>query len=214
MQLSQSALFRLFCASFLAGIVLSLLSDVLYTMRIFLMPSNARYTVLSIRKLYQKRIKTESEKKQKKGLRVAVFIGDVLLCLVSAITLILLLYWLNNGAFRAAAPLCMAVGFFLAHKSISVGVRIMLEWIAFGIETALYILVLPIKRLFGMIAAVYKKYAQRKHVQHLARARQTYTKQELQNIERAASRLLPIYSKPKRKVKGDRRAKQRSKKTV
>ena len=42
--------------------------------------------------------------KKSKSLRVTIFGDDVLICLMGAIALILLLYWHNNGAFRAAAP--------------------------------------------------------------------------------------------------------------
>ena len=209
MQLSQSALFYLSCASFLAGLLLSLFCDFLYMLRLWLIPYDIRYTVSAIQKLRSSRAKKGKQKKQK-GLKVLVFLSDVLFCLVGAITLILLLYWLNNGVFRAAAPLCMAVGFWLWHVSLSKCVRIVLQWLAFGIETVLYTLVMPIKRLFALMARTYKKNAQKRHLKHLAKQRQSYTKQELQSIEKAAERLLPIYTKP-RTQKGDSRAKQRKK---
>ncbi len=209
MQLSQSALFQLSCASFLAGFLLALFCDLLYMTRLWLMPSAIRYTAPTIQRLRASRVKKGSCKKRK-GLRVAIFFGDVLLCLVSAVTLILLLYWLNNGAFRAAAPLCMAVGFWLWHISISKGVRVTLQWLAFGIEMVIYALLMPVKLLFDAIAKTHKKNAQIRHKTRLAKERRNYTKQELQNIERAAERLLPTYSKS-RTQKGDNRAKQRKK---
>ena len=88
MQLSQSALFYLSCASFLAGLMLSLLYDVLYSTRIWLMPSPIRYSVPAIQKMRASRAKKGNAKKAK-GLPVAVFLGDVLFCIVSALALIL-----------------------------------------------------------------------------------------------------------------------------
>ena len=194
MQLSQSALFYLCCASFGAGLVLSLFYDVLFCTRIWLMPSQIRYSVPAIQKMRAFRIKKGSAKKAK-GLPVALFFGDVLFSIVGALTLILLLYWLNSGAFRAAAPLFMAVGFFLCHISVSKGFRIALQWLSFGVESVIYILCMPFKRLFSLIISNCKKKAKIRHLNRLAKQRGAYTKQEFQNIERTAERLLPIDTK-------------------
>lgn len=209
MQLSQSALFYLLCASFLAGLMLSLFCDFLYMTRLWLVPLSDRYTVPTIQKLCISRTKKRTQKK-KKGIGVAIFFGDVLFCLVSAITLILLLYWLNNGSFRAAAPLGLALGFWLCHISLSKGVRIILQWLAFGTETVFYTLLMPLKRLFDWIARTYQKNAQKRRQERFKKQRNIYTKQELENIEKAAQRLLPIYTKT-RMQKGDRRARKTKK---
>ena len=205
MQLSQSALFQLSCASFIAGLLLSFFCDILYMTRLWLIPSDIRYTVPAIQKRHASRVNKRVPKKRR-CLKIAIFLSDVLFCLVSAVTLILLLYWLNNGTFRAAAPFCMAIGFWLCHISISKWVRVTLQWLAFGIETVLYTLLLPIKRLFAWMAKTHKKNAQRRHLAHLSKQRQIYTKQELQNIEKAMGKLLPIRIKTRRQ-KGDNLAK-------
>ena len=194
MQLSQSALFYLSCASFLAGLALSLFYDILCCTRIWLMPSQTRYSVPTIQKMRASRIKKGSAKKAK-GLSVAVFFGDILFCIVSALALILLLYWLNNGVFRAAAPLFMAVGFFLWHVSVSKGIRIALQWVAFGIEVVIHTLCIPFKRLFAWIIQRHKRNAQIRHIKRCTKQREVYTKQELQNVAKAAGRLLPIDTK-------------------
>ena len=173
------------------------------------MPSQIRYNVPAIQKIRALRIKKGSAKKTK-GLPVALFFGDVLFCIVSALTLILLLYWLNNGAFRAAAPLFMAVGFFLWHISVSKGIRIALQWVAFGLETLINTLCAPLKRLFVWIARKHKKNAQIRHIKRCEKQREAYTKQELQNIAKAAQRLLPIDAKNRMK-KGDGHARQNKK---
>ena len=162
MRFSQSALFQLFCASFSAGLMLSLFYDILSCLHMWLMPSQTRYTVPAIQSMRASRIKKGSAKKAK-ALPVVVFFDDVLFCIISAITLVLLLYWMNNGAFRAAAPFFMAVGFFLWHVTISKGIRIAMQWISFGVETVIYTLCIPIKRLFSWIANKYKMKAQAKH---------------------------------------------------
>ena len=214
MQPSQLSFFRLSYASFSAGILISILCDLLFTMRLWLLPSGARYTVPLIQRLYQKCIKKRVDKKKHRGLHPVTFLCDVLLCLIAAVTLILLLYRFNNGTFRATAPLCMAIGFFLCHKSISIGVRIALQWLAFIIEVVLYMLVFPIKRAFHCILTVCKKKVRKWRLKHLEKIRIAHTKQQFQNIEGAVAKLLPVDKKTEKTQKGDRRAKQRSKKTV
>lgn len=209
MQISQSALFYLCAASFLVGLALALLYDFLYMMRLWLIPSEVRYHVPRIQELRASRIKKGSVKKHKWG-SVVLFLQDVLFCLVCAITVILLLYWLNNGAFRAAAPICMAVGFWLWHISLSKGVRVALEWLAFGFETVIYALLMPIKRLFAFLAGMCKRIAQKRHQKRLANKRKIYTKQTVQNFEKAVQMLLPTYT-ILRTQKGDGRAKQNKK---
>ncbi|MBQ4274509.1 MAG: spore cortex biosynthesis protein YabQ [Clostridia bacterium] len=209
MQISQSALFYLCAASFLVGLALALLYDFLYMMRLWLIPSEVRYHIPRIQELRASRIKKGSAKKHKWG-SVVLFLQDVLFCLVCAITVILLLYWLNNGAFRAAAPICMAVGFWLWHISLSKGVRVALEWLAFGIETVIYALLMPIKRLFAFLAGMCKRIAQKRHQKRLANKRKIYTKQTVHNFEKAVQMLLPTYT-ISRTQKGDGRAKQNKK---
>ena len=209
MRFSQSALFQLFFASFLAGLMLSLFYDILSCAHIWLMPSQTRYTVPAIQRMRNPRIKKGSAKKAK-ALRVVVFFDDVLFCVISAITLVLLLYWMNNGAFRAAAPFLMAAGFFLWHVSVSKGIQIAMQWITFWVETVIYTLCIPIKRLFSWIADKCKMKAQAKHQKRCAQKRETYTRQQFQSIDTTAKKLLSIYVKNKEK-KGDDYAKHRKK---
>ena len=216
MQISQSALFRLCCASFILGLLLAFFYDFLYMTRLWTIPPKHRYCVPAIQKFQAARIEGKKEKKKApKGFRIALFFGDVFFCLVSALAVILLLYWLNNGSFRAAAPLCLALGFGLWRISVSKVVRVVFQWIAFILETTLYTLLLPIKRLFGLIAATYYRNAQKKRYRRLVKQRENYTKHHLQNIDRAAERLLPINIETGIR-KGDRRAKtkRRRKKAV
>jgi hypothetical protein len=214
MQISQSALFWLCCASFLLGLLLALFYDLLYMTRLWTIPPKHRYCVPTIQKLQAPRIEEKKEHgKAPKGFRIALFVGDVFFCFVSAVAMILLLYWLNNGTFRAAAPLCAALGFGLWRISVSKVVRIAFQWLAFILETVIYTLLLPFKHLFKRVASVCRKNAQKKRYRRLAKQRENYTKQHLQNINRAAERLLPINIES-RMQKGDRRAKARRKKAV
>ena len=209
MQISQSALLYLCVAGFLAGLMLALLYDLLYMMRLWVTPTEKRYRVRAIQRLRTSRIKKGSRKKPKR-MKVVLFLQDVFFCFACAITNILLLYWLNNGVFRAAAPICMAVGFWLWHISISKWVRAALEWLTFGIEMGIYTLLMPLKRLFAFFAKMCKRYAQKWHQRYLAKKRQAYTKQTMQHTEKAAQGLLPIYT-ILRTQKGDKRAKQNKK---
>ena len=209
MRFSQLTLFQLACASFFAGLMLSLVYDILYCTRMWLMPLQTRYTVPAIQKMRASRIKKGSAHKQKL-LSLVVFFDDVLFCIIGAITLILLLYWLNNGAFRATAPLFMTTGFFLWHISVSNGIRIVLQWALFGIETVIYTLFVPIKRLILWITEKCKRNARIKHQKRCAKKREAYTKQQIQSISATAEKLLPIHVKNETQ-KGDNYAKHRKK---
>ena len=170
---------------------MALFYDFLYMTRLWLLPSEKRYTVATIQRLRALRVKKGSAKRQI-GFRIALFCDDVLFCIVGAVTLILLLYWLNDGAFRAAAPLCMGVGFAVWYLCLSKLSRIALQWVAFGVETVIAALLLPIKRLVTAIVKISVQNAQKQRQKRLARRRKLYTRQELQHIERAVGVLLSV----------------------
>ena len=209
MQISQSAILRLCCASFLAGLFLALLYDVLYVTRLGLIPPNQRYTVPAIQNLYAPRIKKETPFKTRR-LRVTTFLDDLFFCIAVALTIILLLFWLNNGVFRAAAPLCAAIGFGLWRICLSKVGRTVLQWVAFGIETVVYTLLMPFKHLFALIAKACKAYTQKRRCRHLATLRQRITKRELQSIDKTAEKLSSNHIQT-RMQKGEARAKQTQK---
>ena len=191
MHLSQSALFQLCVASLCAGGLLSLFSDVLKAMRLWLIPPANRYTVSKIQTLYYPRLKSGKMRKRRE-LHLLIFFQDVLFCIAGAITLVLLLYWLNNGAFRAIAPLCMVLGFVFYRISISKWVRTLLQWIAFGVETLLYWCCLPFKYLLAIVIAKAKQKVQKHHLKLLIKRRKNFTTKELKSIDKAANKLLPL----------------------
>lgn len=194
--------------------MLSLFYDVLYIIRLLSIPTYCRYTVPKIKVLQASR--TSKKTKGKLWIyRISLFFWDILFCLVCAVTLILLLYWLNNGAFRAAAPLCMTLGFGVWHISISKPIRIALQWLLFGIETAIHTLLMPIKRLAKFISKGCSNALKRRRYKHSKKQRQIYTQKELKQIDKAVRKLLPQYSTKKQRMqKGVTRAKPSSKKAV
>lgn len=141
-------------------------------------------------------------------MQIAIFLEDVLFCLAGALSLILLLYWFNNGVFRATAPMCMAIGFYLCHISISKVVRKVFQWIVFGAESFICILCLPFKCLYSTIVVSYKRDIENRRQKRKAKKRQVYTKQAFQSIDKAVEQLLPIGEKSRMR-KGDGSAKQR-----
>ena len=150
-----------------------------------------RYTVPAIQKMRTPRIKKGSTEKPK-ILTFVVFFNDVLFCAIGAITLILLLYWLNNGAFRAAAPLYMTMGFFLWHISASKGIRIAMQWIAFGVESLICTLCIHVKHLFSWIVEKHRMKLQVKRKKRCVKKREIYTKRQFQSIGTTVEKLLPI----------------------
>ena len=202
----------LFAASFATGFLLAFFSNFLHAMHLLSLPVESRYTVPAIQKQLIKRNKKGSDKKTKRGSALILFLSDVLLCVVGAIMLILVLYWFNNGVFRAEAPFCMAVGFYICHRTVSKGFRIILQWFLFAIETVFYTLLMPFCRLFAWTVSTYKESVQKHLLIRFSKERKTYTQQQLQNVEHMAAMLLPIELKS-RKKKGDSNGR-KSKKTV
>ena len=194
MQLSQSAILMLLAASFAAGAFVAFLADVFYVLRLPLMPQHCRYTVPAIQKAVQARPQTGGAK-GRKSIAAALFCGDVLLCLVGAIALILILYCFNNGVFRAVAPLSFALGATVWHFYLSKWARILLQWLAFGIETLIYVLLLPIRRLVALCIKLCKENARKRHKRRQKRQRQTHTNRELQSIDKTAHALLQGFTK-------------------
>ena len=190
---------------------MALFYDFLYMTSLWLLPSDKRYTLTAIQKLRKSRVKKKSAKKRI-GFQIALFFGDVFFCIIAALTVVLLLYWFNDGAFRAAAPLCVAFGFILFRATLSKAARTVLQWLAFGMETVLYMLLMPFKRLFAWMAKAYRRQALKQLQKRLYKQRRTHTKQEIEHIERAAHRLISDYTNVKMQ-KGEGRAR-KSKKTV
>ncbi len=188
---------------------MAFLSDFLYMTRLCLLPSNKRYTVEAIQRLRSPRIKKRTEK-VRKGLATALFFSDVFFCITSALVIILLLYSLNSGAFRAASPLFMTLGFWLFKITLSKSVRAMFQWLAFGIETIINTIVTPIKCLFVWAMGKRNKRLQKQRKKRLFKQRQLYTQHALQRVEQDAETLLPIY-KISRTQEGEGRARKNKK---
>lgn len=206
MTISQSLLFRLFCTAFIAGILLSFSYDLLYALRLWLLPQNMRYTLPAIQKIVCKRDQ-KSTKGKWHAYRVMLFCEDIFFCLIAAFILILLLFWLNNGAFRAMAPLGMIIGFWLCHISFSKVLRAALQWCAFCIETVIYYLLKPLKTWMGCVRKACINIYRIQHNKHLYQKRQRYTKQERLQIDRAVQVLLPIIYKQKHRAERSRTCK-------
>jgi hypothetical protein len=181
-------------ASFAAGGFVAFLADAFYVLRLPLMPQHRRYTVPAIQKAVQSRPQTGGAK-GRKSIAVALFCTDVLLCLIGAIALILILYCFNNGVFRAVAPLSFAVGVTVWHFYLSKWARILLQWIVFGIETLIYVLLLPIRRIIALCIKLCKANAQKRHKRRQKRQRQIHTDRELQSIDKASQALLQFFTK-------------------
>lgn len=209
MQISQSALLQLYLLSFLAGCGLSVLYDLFYMLRLWLLPPKARYTVPTIAYIYAKQVPTKSKKRKGRTFRIALFLGDVLFCIISAIVLILLLYGLNDGVFRISAPLCMAVGFASVRVSLARPCRILFQCVAFGIEMLCRTLLAPFKALYRLIKGACKKRIAHRRIKKYAKQRKQYTRWQHLNIDKTVVTLLPMSSVSTKEIKkGAGRAKQ------
>lgn len=102
--------------------------------------------------------------------------------------------------------------FGLWRISLSKGVRIGLQWIVFGIETVIYTLLLPVKRLVAIIVNRCKKAAQKRQNKRFTKQRKAHTLYVIQNIDKDAAKLTSSFVEWMQK--GEGRAKQNRKKTI
>ena len=119
MEISQSLLGLMYVWAMLSGVAWGVSYDVLRLSRVVLglsgrMPRGARW---------------------KRTCRQAVlFSQDVLFGLIGGVTLILLLYYTNNGQFRGLAVIGMISGFFVYHHTLGRLIRLCTDWMVAWIK--------------------------------------------------------------------------------
>lgn len=213
MPASQSALLQLYLLGFLTGAGLSFLYDLLYMLRLWLLPAKKRYTAPAVARIYAQRVSQKPNREKGRAFRAFLFLGDVFFCLVSALALIFLLYGLNDGVFRVSAPLCMALGFAATRVALSPSFRILLQYAAFGLEMLTRAFLSPVLYFFRRFINLCKKAVLRYRKHKHAKQRKKYTHEKHLNIDKTAAALFPIPDAlKKRRKKGFGRARQ-SKKT-
>ncbi len=164
----MAALWRLSFHSLLLGAALGVLERLLHQLFLILtLPLRERLPRRGFPSWYLalfERRKAEGKGRFRRPLR---FLFDFFLALTLFVSLILLLYAENDGAFRLFVPLLMAVGFFLAEKllgtfllrlgdffprAVLFSVLSALFPVALVLRLCLFRVFFPIWRLFGKIA--------------------------------------------------------------
>ena len=87
-----------------------------------------------------------------------------------------------------------------------------LQWVAFGFETVIYTLILPLKCLRAIIVGNCKKMARKRQNKRFRKQRKAYTQYAIQNIDNDTAKLTSSFVA--KMQKGEGRAKQNRKKTV
>ena len=110
LEISQKLLCFLFLASFAAGIALGGIYDLLTLSRLFLGLSPKRNTRVDVLRP-QGKFRTALTP-------ILLFLEDLCFILLCGISLLLLLYFVNDGVFRFWAPLGMGCGFFVYRMTL------------------------------------------------------------------------------------------------
>ena len=151
MEISQYALLLLHVYAGILGICLGLLYDGFRITRIFLGAHYSRRVAKRLQGLRLPFLKGKPPHAESRFLGLAIFLEDLLFCILSGVAFILLLYAQNNGRFRFLALVCTGLGFGLYRLTLGRLVMYASEWIAFGIGTAVrylvFFLLYPIRAL-------------------------------------------------------------------
>ena len=143
-------------AALCAGAILGLWHALLPALRILVgayrPPQTMRATYEKTLPLLHRAVGFPREGGMRRGWKAAVIAAeDLALCLVAGITVILLLYAFNSGAFRLSVPILLLLGMWLCHRLTARPLAAIIHRLAFGAAVlALYaqtVLLLPLRLL-------------------------------------------------------------------
>ena len=151
MDISQYALLLLHVYAVLLGGGLGVLYDCFRVTRVFFGAHYSRKMTKRIQEIRLPLLKPVVLNKKAPFLDVAVFLGDLLFCLIAAVSVILLCYGMNDGGVRLLALFCCGAGFVLYRMTLCRVMLPLLEWGAFAFSCVVrygcFFLAYPIRRL-------------------------------------------------------------------
>ncbi len=188
MEISQSALARLFFYAFFTGIILGLFYDVLRLSRV-LLGHEETPRIHELRARIRLPLLPPSQKrKTRRHLGILLFLEDFFFCVVSSILIILLFYEWNRGNIRIPALICAAVGFFCYRCTLGRVIVRISDLIAFAIGILLqytfFFLTFPMRLLFHTLKRGSSALAVCIRSRLEARARRRMTAAEQKRLQR------------------------------
>lgn len=196
MTVSQSALAWLYLYATLLGIALGGFYDLFRITRVFLGMHYSRRTANRLRELHLPLLRKRRRRGESRALGIVIFFEDLLFCMVTGISLVILFYEVNSGRFRFPALLCAGAGFLLYRGTIGRLVMLFSEVIAFVIETGVRYLVFFLLYPLRIGAKWLKHRADALRLYLLQRHRHTlrrrYTAGQAERVTRDACGLLSV----------------------
>ena len=179
MEISQSALARLWLYAFLLGVGLGAVYDAFRIFRVFLGVSYSKRFSERLNSVRLPLLPPKAHARPWRILPLVVLVQDVLFGIITGVCVAILFYWFNNGIFRTPAILCTAIGFFVYRLTLGRLVMLFSQVIAALIEWffryLFFFVTLPFRFLFKrgcrMVSSVYRRV--RLACQRKARARCT-----------------------------------------
>ena len=179
MIISQSKLALLYVNALLLGVGFGLVYDLIRIVRI-LFGERFSTTACEIRNARLPLLSEKTHARRPKILKILVFAGDFLFCVLAAVAMILLFYRINNGKIRFLAFPVAGVGFYLYRQSLGRLVMLCAETAAFLLEAAVrclfFFALFPIKWLGGRLMKTVKDCFGRMVEKRRKRIRENYTK--------------------------------------
>lgn len=195
MELSQSALARLYFYALILGVCLAALYDLLRITRVFLGVHYSRRAADRLQRIRLPLLSPHKKSTESRALGTVVFFEDLLFCVFSGVAFILLFYRANNGKIRFPVFICAAAGFLLYRGTLGRAVMLFSEVIAFGIETvvryAAFFISYPFRMLFSWLVGRIRQIVKRGKERKQRAKRRRFTRMEDRRIAQNACGLLP-----------------------
>ena len=195
MEISQSALARLWLYAFLLGVGLGAVYDALRILRVFLGVSYSNRFSQQLKDVHLPLLPPRRATRPSRWLPVVIFVQDVLFGVVGGVGIVILFYWFNNGKIRIPAILCALAGMLVYRVTLGRIVMLFSEVIAAITEWVFrylfFFVTLPFRFLFKgirrAVGTVYRKIREKRRF----RARMRLTGRSFRQIENNACGLLP-----------------------
>ncbi len=188
MEISQSALARLFFYAFLTGLLLGAFYDLLRLSRVLLgrEEETPRMQALKAR-IRLPLLPPQKEKRAHRHFGILLFLEDFFFCIISGVSIILLFYEWNRGIIRIPALICAVLGFFCYRCTLGRIILRISDLLAFAVGAllryAFFFLTFPVRWLFGALKKGFFTLICRMRARSEVRARRRMTAAEQKRLK-------------------------------
>ena len=195
MEISQSALARLWLYAFLLGVGLGAVYDAFRIFRVFLGISYSKHFSERLNAVRLPLLPPRARTHPSRILPAVVLAQDVLFGILAGVGVVILFYWFNNGILRLPAIFCTVLGFFVYRMTLGRLVMLLSQVIAALIEWffryLFFFVTLPFRLLLKLVRRMVSSVYRHVLLTRQCKARARCTERFFRQIESNACGLLP-----------------------